>query len=82
MFIESGSALVNCSPLAGDLQLTGVRVLFNKFCGAPPMIVGTWSMAVVLGWSIIMIREQRKLYSANFLDIQILSIMHVHSVYT
>ena len=41
MFIESGSALVNCSPLAGDLQLTGVRVLFNKFCGAPPMIVGT-----------------------------------------
>ena len=46
------------------------------------MIVGTWSMAVVLWWSIIMIREQSKIIFSLILDIQILSIMHVHSVST
>ena len=44
---------MNCRPLAGDLQLTGVKVLFIDLCVTPPMIVGTWSMTVVLGWSII-----------------------------
>ena len=31
MFIES---VVNYSPLAGDLQLTGVKVLFRFMCGS------------------------------------------------